>query len=132
MKPRWQKQCNRALTMPELLVVIAVLVVLGAMLLLMRDAGDRHPVRIMCVSNLKQVALSFRIWEGDHNNEYPMAVSTSLGGARELVAVNNVAACFRVMSNELSTPRILICPEDTVHTIEATNFSNDFNASRIS
>ena len=60
-----------------------------------------------------------------------MSVSVTNGGAMEWVATNNVAGCFYVMSNELSTPRILICPEDRVHTY-ATNFNNDFNASHLS
>jgi len=49
----------------------------------------------------------------------------------ELIAAGNVAACFQVMSNELSTPKILVCPED-VDRIAATNFTTDFNNSKIS
>ena len=39
----------------------------------------------------------------------------------ELITTGNVAACFRVMSNELDVPAILICPQDTKH-VSATNF----------
>jgi prepilin-type processing-associated H-X9-DG protein len=53
------------------------------------------------------------------------------GGAIELIATGNVAACFQVMSNELSTPKILLCPEDTKH-IAATNFSTGFSGANIS
>jgi hypothetical protein len=95
-------------------------------------APHRRPSQIYCVMNLKQVALSFRIWEGDNNNKYPMAVSVTNGGAMEWIATNNVTGCFQVMSNELSTPKILICPEDMVHTFAATNFDKGFNASHIS
>jgi len=49
----------------------------------------------------------------------------------ELVATGNVAACFQVMSNELSTPKILLCPEDTRRTY-ATNFSTGFSGANIS
>jgi hypothetical protein len=48
--------------------------------------------RIQCVNNLKQIGLAFRIWGGDNNDKYP----TSLV----------------VMSNELSTTKILVCPSD--------------------
>lgn len=60
-----------------------------------------------------------------------MSVSVTNGGAMELIATGNVAGVFQVMSNELSTPKILICPEDTEH-VSATNFDNDFNNSRLS
>ena len=49
----------------------------------------------------------------------------------ESVATGNVAACFQVMSNELSTPKILHCPEDT-HRTYATNFSIGFSDANIS
>lgn len=40
----------------------------------------------------------------------------------ELVVIGNVLVNFRVMSNEMSTPRILHCPEDTGR-IEAHSFA---------
>ncbi|MGO8837258.1 MAG: type II secretion system protein [Limisphaerales bacterium] len=80
---------------------------------------------------LKQIGVAFRLWEGDNNDKYPMAVSVTNGGAMELIATGNVAACFQVMSNELSTPKILICPKDT-RRVWATNFSTDFDDSHIS
>jgi prepilin-type N-terminal cleavage/methylation domain-containing protein/prepilin-type processing-associated H-X9-DG protein len=122
---------KKAFTLIELLVVIAIIAILAAMLLPVLAAAKRRAQRINCVSNLKQVNLSFRIWEGDNNNQYPMAVSTSGGGAEESVTSNNHTAytpmgltnVFCVMSNELSTPKILICPSDISHNNAATNFS---------
>jgi prepilin-type N-terminal cleavage/methylation domain-containing protein len=77
---------KKAFTLIELLVVIAIIAILAAMLLPVLAAAKRRAQRINCVSNLKQVNLAFRIWEGDNNNLYPMAVSTSAGGALERVA----------------------------------------------
>ena len=76
--------------------------VLVALLLPVLAAAKRRPSRINCVSNLKQVELSFRIWEGDHDNKYPMAVPAINGGAMESVATGDLVNCFIVMSNELS------------------------------
>jgi len=133
MKPRISNQRNRALTFAELLVVIAILVVLVALLLPVLAATRRHPSRINCVSNLKQVNLSFRIWEGDHDNKYPMEISVTNGGAMEATAMGDVVNCYRVMSNELSTPKILICPiEADLGKAAATNFTEDLNNSHIS
>ena len=93
-------------------------------------ATKRRTQSINCVNNLKQIGIAFRLWEGDNNDKYPMAVSVTNGGAMELVATGNVAACFQVMSNELNTPKILLCPEDT-RRVWATNFST-LNNSNIS
>ena len=60
-----------------------------------------------------------------------MEVSTNLGGGKEWIEVGDVTDCFRVASNELSTPKILICPMDASHTC-ANNFGDDFNNSHIS
>ena len=122
---------KKAFTLIELLVVIAIIAILAAMLLPVLAAAKRRAQRINCVSNMKQVNLSFRIWEGDNNNLYPMAVSTSAGGAQESAVSNNhttyialgMTNIFCVMSNELSTPKILICPSDVSHATAATNFA---------
>jgi hypothetical protein len=68
--------------------------------------------RINCVNNVKQIGLSFRLWAGDNNDKMPMQVSTNAGGTMELVETGVVYPHFQVMSNELSTPKILTCPED--------------------
>jgi prepilin-type processing-associated H-X9-DG protein len=62
-----------------------------------------------------------------------MAVSITNGGAMETVAVGDVVNCFRVMSNELSTPKILVCPvEADLGITAATNFADDLNNSHLS
>jgi competence protein ComGC len=131
MKPRLTNRRNRALTKIEVVVIVAVLVVLAALLLPALAAAKRKSSRIGCTGNLKQIGLAFRLWEGDNGDKYPMAVSVTNGGAMELAATGNVAACFQVMSNELSTPKILLCPEDTRRTY-ATNFSTGFSDTNIS
>jgi prepilin-type N-terminal cleavage/methylation domain-containing protein len=131
MKPRFSHQRNRALTLTEVLVVIFVIAVAVALLLPALAAAKRKSARIGCVSNLKQIGIAYRLWEGDHGDKYPMAVSVTNGGAMELVATGNVAACFQVMSNELSTPKILLCPEDT-HRTYAANFTTGFSGANIS
>jgi competence protein ComGC len=115
MKPRFSNQTNHALALVEVLMVIAVLAVLVAIILPGLAAAKRKSSRLGCVNYLKEIGLAYRVWEGDNGDKYPMSVSVTNGGSMELVATGNVVACFQVMSNELSTPKILHCPEDMVH-----------------
>jgi prepilin-type N-terminal cleavage/methylation domain-containing protein/prepilin-type processing-associated H-X9-DG protein len=134
MKPRFANQRNHALTLTEVLVVIvvlAVLAVVGMHVLIVIATRNNGADRINCVSNLKQIGLAYRLWAGDHNDKYAMQVSVTNGGAMELIATGNVVACFQVMSNELSTPRILVCPADD-KSVWVTNFTTDFSSKNIS
>jgi competence protein ComGC len=131
MNPRFSHQRNRALTKIDVLVIVAVSVVVAALLLPALAAAKRKSSRIGCMGNIKQIGIAFRLWEGDNGDKYPMAVSVTNGGAMELAATGNVAVCFQVMSNELSTPKILRCPNDVRRTY-ATNFSTGFSDANIS
>ena len=117
-----------AFTLIELLVVIAIIAILAAMLLPALAAAKRKAQRINCVNNLKEMGLAFRVWEGDNGDKYPMAVSTANGGAMEQTAsaanggqIDGFIWSFLVMSNELSTPKLLGCTSDAGHSA-ATNW----------
>ena len=110
-----------ALTLVELVVVIAVLAVLVALILPKLAAAKKKAQRITCVNHLCQVGLAFRLWEGDHTNRYPMSVSTDFGGTLEYV---ETFRHFQVMSNQLSTPVILVCPSDVRQP--ANDFGSNF------
>lgn len=104
---------SQGFTLVALLVIVAVLAILAAMLLPALAKAKQKAQRINCVNNLKQTGLAFRIWSGDNGDTYPMDVSTTKGGTKEFTAGADTFRHFQVMSNELSTPKILICPADT-------------------
>ena len=66
-----------------------------------------------------KVALSLRTWAMDHGGDFPFNASTNRGGTKEFCSPGgdgfdrNAFVHFRAMSNELSTPKVLVCPADS-------------------
>lgn len=131
LKTQWTMRGGEGFTSVELLVVICVVAAVVALLLPALAPAKRKTSRLGCTNMLKQDGLAFKMWAGDNRDKYPMQVSVTNGGAMELAFAGDVAGIFRVMSNDLSSPRILVCPEDTGRHY-ATNFTTDFNNQKIS
>ncbi len=120
---KWHRQIQRggAFTLIELLVVISILAILAALLLPTLGKAKLQAKRANCVSNLQQLGIAFHSFAHDHNGKFPMHVSTNDGGT--LISAlgtngvpNEIAPAYRhlqALSNELVTPKILICPADT-------------------
>jgi len=106
----------------DLVMTLAALSVM-AFLLWPRPTGCKaKATRITCTNNLKQIGLAYRQWAIDHGDKFPTEVPITNGGAMEAVLAGDVAMVFRVMSNELDTPKILFCPTDK-RRIQATAFA---------
>ncbi len=112
-----------AFTNMELVVVVGIFVVL---LVLFKAALARPYTsadRVRCSSRLKQVALSFLMYKGDDDDRLPWERSAL---AQDAPQPKQVWQYFLALSNELSTPKILICPSDVKRVQNvATNFSTD-------
>src|ERR1044072_1744030 len=108
--------CNNresGMTLIEVLVVLAVCAVFLAMVDFGVPSNSKaRALRIQCVNNLKQTGLAFRVWAGDHGDQYPMEISETNGGAMEFCTGSNLFRQFQVISNELSTPKVVLCPAD--------------------
>jgi hypothetical protein len=107
--------------------ILVTLLALPAMLLPALGKAKERAQSINCINQLKQIGLAYKVWAIDHNDEFPFNVSTNAGGTLELAEPDadgvdpNPQIHLMVLSNELSTTKILVCPADQAHSI-AMNF----------
>ncbi len=132
--------CRRAFTKVELLAVLTILFLLILMLGIPAVISAKAKAnRISCVSHLANIGLAFRIFATDNDGLFPFQISTNetvatnhppvseSGGTREFA--QDAASAWRhfaAISNELSTPLILRCPNDKERTA-ARRFSEFTN-----
>jgi prepilin-type N-terminal cleavage/methylation domain-containing protein len=121
---------NLAFSAIELLVALALIGIVALLLLPRHMQGPSAP-RINCVNNLRQVGLAFRTWALDHEDLLPMQTSITNGGTLEMVTDAKAFHHFQVLSNELATPKVLVCPTDRKR-ISAANFLTGFNNQNLS
>ena len=117
--------------MLDVLAIIAAVAVIVLMVLPYLAKSKAKSKRINCVNMQKQIGLAFKLWAGDNDDRFPMHVSTNVGGTMELVGSGSVYPHFNVMSNELGTPKILICPPD-MQKMVVTRFGSTLSDSNIS
>src|SRR2546427_9883567 len=99
-------------TRSELLVALASLALLLAVCL--PALGTRvsgRSARVVCANNLRQIGAAWRMSATALNDTFPFQIPNFIPG----VSAAQFAPAYQwyqVISNELRTPRILVCPSD--------------------
>jgi prepilin-type N-terminal cleavage/methylation domain-containing protein/prepilin-type processing-associated H-X9-DG protein len=115
----------RAFTLVELLCVIAIIGILAALLLPALSQARARALRMSCISHLQQIGIAFHSFAHDHDGKFPMQVPVRSGGTMEFVqsgyqlgrpgSGGEFYFAYRhlqALSNELVTPRMVLCPAD--------------------
>jgi len=114
-------------------VVIAVLALCAATLLPALARTKSPAQRIYCANNLKGNGEAFHIWSQDHGGTFPTRVAIANGGCADFIGLRTLASVqsssrgvfwvFLCLSNELRSPKVLICPAENEPRLAATTFA---------
>src|SRR5439155_13576492 len=67
-----------------------------------------------CINNLHQLGIGLRTWSNDNGDKFPWQVDIADGGS---MGAADWMDNFRAASNELVTPKILLCPSDKLKVL---------------
>src|SRR4051812_27189130 len=118
-----ERKHERAFSLVEIIVLATVVFVVLLVLLPPQRHYPAKASRIRCVNNLKNVGLAFRVFETDQKDLFPAGYLLSLSNS---LPEMQCFQYFQWLSNEISSPRILLCPADTKRK-EATSFATMSN-----
>lgn len=110
------------LTLVELLVVIAIIGLLAAIYFPVTARAKAKARQVQCVSNLRQVGYSFRLFAQEHRGRFPMGVSVRYGGTMEYASRGDAYRHFQALSNLVDTTALVLCPSDRTRVV--TNWAN--------
>jgi prepilin-type N-terminal cleavage/methylation domain-containing protein len=109
----------KAFTIIELLVVMVVVAILAGVLLPSLSRAKAKAMRISCVGRLKNIGLAYRIFATDNGDLFPWHRSEAHATNQHnfpiltgLSPADQVVRIYQSLSNELSTPKIIVCPAD--------------------
>jgi len=78
-----KKQLKCGFTLIELLVVIAIIAILAGLLLPALARSKAKANNIKCISNQKQIGISFMMYAGDNDESYPTLTNWATSGGKK-------------------------------------------------
>ncbi|HMJ89390.1 MAG TPA: hypothetical protein VK530_06220 [Candidatus Acidoferrum sp.] len=108
----------------ELLAVLTGCAVLMAIILPALGSDSIRTQRALCANNLSRIGQAFASWAADHDGRYAWEVPKSAGGNQNFCLVSTQ---FVVLSNELVSPQVLVCPSDGLKSA-ANNWPSFFSS----
>ncbi|HYG35638.1 MAG TPA: type II secretion system protein, partial [Clostridia bacterium] len=81
-------------------------------------------------NNLKQIGLAYKTWALGNGGVFPMQCQSETNISPSQMLEQRISRYFLAVSNELSTPNILVCPADV--RVAAKRFDAQFSSTNIS
>src|SRR5437868_2443415 len=109
-------------------LIITVFVVVLLLLVISPGLADTRyrSQRAGCIDNRRQIGQAVQLWAADHENINSWLVPRSNGGTQQPGKTGNAFREFLFLSNQLVTPKILVCPADQSRFL---NSAQDWGAS---
>jgi len=105
-----------------MVIIAIVMVMLGLFLPSIITIKSPAP-GLYCAKNLKQIATAMSQWSTDHQGRQLMRISTNSVGEITVADSTNLFRYFQMMSNQLYSPKMVLCPSDSERSA-----ANDFGA----
>ncbi len=118
-----QSEIAGAFTRLELLALLGAFSLLMLVVLPVLAHDRARSSRIQCANNLRQIWVALQLWGGDHGDQLLWNASMADGGTRLHPLSANAWLHYATLSNELASPRVLLCPSDV--GTSAVDFSHD-------
>ncbi len=131
---------RKKFTLIELLVVIAIIAILASMLLPALSKARSSAQAIKCTNNLKQFGLTFAMYRGDWNGQYPFDVFGANSGwteywlARLVLGSAYLPYSAQPFANPLAagaiwncdSTQIAVCPSQGTHVMRGPYRATDY------
>src|SRR5438309_8475157 len=119
------EKSDLAFTRMEILFCLfgATLVTIPAVSLLASNKSESQ--RAVCFNNLRQIGQAFQSWASEHNDNYYVFRTAYPEGTKNypiLALMNSAWFHFASLSNQLGSPKLLVCPADTGAARAASNW----------